>query len=276
MRRILAALLIFSPNLATATQGSVDAPAVLRRVTRAEVQFLTAWRQAWMATMDETRREGVSHSLPRFHDTTATYVADSLLSRALLARWSAHLCIRVDKWSWSPHYVQSRYGPRGMCPIWLPRDAGQPPDISTLRDSAISPQRLPAIRAERAKLISLLDSASAALPENAFLIGQRVRFLLDQGDVSLIRADSRARVQGEPLVVWCADRFGIQHEGRRYCGRFCIQRCHRCHRWTRSLPMVHVSPLLDSAASVAFATLTCAQRDSLSQRLWWAVRSAVE
>jgi hypothetical protein len=132
-----------------------------------------------------------------------------------------------------------------------------------------SPTRPPepdAIGRARARLLQQLASAGADLPDDDWILGQRIRYLVEQRRVGL--AVSLSQTCGARRW-WCdalegfARHAGGDYEGadrafaRALAGMDAKQRC----AWT------DLSPLLQDAKR--YRKLSCTDRMVLGQRIWW-------
>jgi hypothetical protein len=136
-------------------------------------------------------------------------------------------------------------------------------------DDRPPPPERPEVQQRRAALIRQLDSASAALPGDAWLAGQEVRYLVEAG-----RTDDALRFALHDCragVAWC-DALGgyAAQEGDRFAladsafsaalsGMDDAERC----RW------LDVSIDLDGPLADRFGQTTCANRQTFVQRLFW-------
>jgi hypothetical protein len=123
------------------------------------------------------------------------------------------------------------------------------------------------IRNARADLLRDLEKASAALPGNDWIVGQRIRYLTETRDTAAISVARACRA----TKWWCEALLGL---ALHVTGDFpaadsafssalhdmpSLTRCH----WT------NLSPLLDDDIRGTYRKMTCAQRDSVNARIWW-------
>lgn len=135
-------------------------------------------------------------------------------------------------------------------------------------DQALTPARRPAIREARTALIALIDTAVRAMPSSNFLVGQHVRFLLDEWDFDgalRVARDCRAD------AWWCAALTGYVHAARREVleadtaftrAMAAAPEDVRCE-WT------DFSLLVDFEARGAYRQASCRDRQALNTRFWW-------
>jgi hypothetical protein len=136
-------------------------------------------------------------------------------------------------------------------------------------DDRPPPPERPDVRERRAELVRQLDSATSALPGDAWLAGQRVRYLVeaDRPDDALHFAlhDCRAG------VAWCnalggyaaqqASRFALADSAFN-TALAAMGEAERC-RW------LDISSDLDGAVADRFDAVACAGREAFVRRLLW-------
>jgi hypothetical protein len=126
-----------------------------------------------------------------------------------------------------------------------------------------------AVQQGRARLISDLDAAAALLPGDEWIVGQRVRYLVEASrypDAQTAAAECRVADRG-----WCAALAGFVHHTTgdweradsafAAALRFFPPREHR--RWT------DLSPVIGDGGWRSYRRASDAERDSLERRFWW-------
>ena len=124
------------------------------------------------------------------------------------------------------------------------------------------------IKEARDKLIRTLDSAANRSPRDDWIIGQRVRYLVEAG-----RDSDAVRVARSCAATrwWCDALTGLAlHELGDYAAsdtsfRNALKAMpdgERC-RWT------DMSPLLDDSQRKRFGKVGCGRNEALAERLWW-------
>ena len=123
----------------------------------------------------------------------------------------------------------------------------------------------------RAKLLAVLDSVARAVPGDAWVAGQRVRYWLEAGHADSAAAAARAC---RAAAWWCAALRGLAwHEAGKFGdaeGAFddaldSMPADRRC-RWT------DLSSLLDNPLRGRYRRLTCDGRKDINARVWWLAR----
>lgn len=134
-------------------------------------------------------------------------------------------------------------------------------------DSWEPPSEPPQIRAARERLIQVLDSLGRLFPGDQWIVGQRVRYLVEHGNRQGALEAARS-CSGQSW--WCSALLGYAlHASQRFeaaesafaralAGMPEEQRC----QWD------DLSPLLDGSLG-GYTELSCRDRRSLERRIWW-------
>jgi hypothetical protein len=159
----------------------------------------------------------------------------------------------------------------------LPRFSAGPPDRCVIvgrfcewhpnsRDYVV-PEEGNGIRRARAELLRDLERAGNAVPGDDWIIGQRIRYLIEGHDTSVISAARSCKA----TKWWCDALVGLAlHVNGNFAAAdstFSIALEEmpsptRCH-W------VNLSPLLDDDLRDAYRKMSCAQREAANARIWW-------
>lgn len=158
-------------------------------------------------------------------------------------------------------------GYRGPCDLQVGRlcywhDDGAPtPEIA----------EPPRIGEARGRLLDALDNAGRRVPGDAWIVGQRVRYLAEAGrGDEAINAARHCRAES----WWCSALAGFAHHR---AGQFAdaeeafdralleMAERQRCE-WS------DVSMFLDGSTARRYRSLPCAEREPLEQRFWWLSR----
>ena len=131
----------------------------------------------------------------------------------------------------------------------------------------VVPEEGKEIKRARGELLRELAKASAALPGDDWIVGQRIRYLTETHDSTAIGVARSCRA----TRWWCEALLGL---ALHVAGDFAaadstdstaladmpvLVRCH----WT------NLSPLLDDDIRGTYRKMPCDQRDSINGRIWW-------
>jgi hypothetical protein len=159
----------------------------------------------------------------------------------------------------------------------LPRFSAGPPDRCLIvgrfcewhpnSQDYVVPNEGNDIRRARAELLRDLERAGNAVPGDDWIIGQRIRYLIEGHDTSVISAARSCKA----TKWWCDALVGLAlHVNGNFAAAdstFSIALEEmpsptRCH-W------VNLSPLLDDDLRDAYRKMSCAQREAANARIWW-------
>jgi hypothetical protein len=141
--------------------------------------------------------------------------------------------------------------------FWFDGDGGAPPPAE--------PQR---IREARDRLVHQLDSVAAILPGDEWIVGQRVRYLLESGPTADALAAARAC---RAAAWWCEALTGFAlhaagdfeaADGAYRAALRDMPREERC-RWT------DVGVLLEGELARRYRRLSCDERAGFEEVVWW-------
>jgi hypothetical protein len=195
--------------------SAADSLALLDRVKEAQFRFIMDWRYQieWDAAFT---RFGNPKDPPRHYPSTAAFtaaarVADSA-ALALTGRGigdpNGYPCnmgeafhFDVDKTWWGAHLIKN---PQNVEYLVCPRFATTtfPRIFPWDEDRIMSVEGRDTVWRHRARLLQLLDSAAVLLPGDGWIVGQRVRFSLDQSDPEGARRIAAVGCRAAPW--WCA------------------------------------------------------------------------
>ena len=244
------------PSVGASTRPIVtparSANTVVEAANRAVVGFLATWRTAWHSS---AQASGSSSDETRLRDVHC--------------HWDGSFKGEIRR-SYTPTVIHNG-SRRSMCPNWYPTEEGAKPDERLERDGALGPEARARIREARAQLIDSLAALAERAPNEPWIVGQRVRFLVDQGSATDAVEVARRCSAG---TSWCAQLLGFAlHSAgdfRRADSAFdaaaeAMSPKDRC-AWTS------VAMLLDDAGRSAYGKLTCEQRLAANTRIWWMSR----
>jgi hypothetical protein len=160
------------------------------------------------------------------------------------------------------------YSSYGSCDVRIGRFCLTGIDWSD-SDDRIDTNEHPAIGAARDELIAHLDSAAAVIPGDGWIVGQRVRYLVESGDL-----DGALRVASAcsgPEPWWCRALAGLVHYAAQDFAHSeaaygeavrLMSEADRCE-WG------NLSRILDGDIRSRYRDLPCAERGPLQQRILW-------
>ena len=123
------------------------------------------------------------------------------------------------------------------------------------------------IRRARAEFLRDLERAGSAVPGDDWIIGQRIRYLVEEHDTSVISVARSCK----GTRWWCDALVGFAlHISGNFAAADSVfsvaleemPSLTRCH-W------VNLSPLLDDDLRDAYRKMPCAQREAANARIWW-------
>lgn len=154
-----------------------------------------------------------------------------------------------------------------VCPTWYLGDVGTSDERIAIDNALPTDQRSKA-QAARQWLIDFLATAARALPENDWIVGQRVRLLVDQRKLDEALGVARACRAHE---WWCAQLTGfvLAARGDIVAAESTFVNAHARLPAAEQCRRGDLTDLLDSASRAAYSKLTCAERASTNERIWW-------
>jgi hypothetical protein len=173
------------------------------------------------------------------------------------------------------HDLQARFESRRR--RMLPRFSAGPPDRCLIigrfcewhpnTQDYVVPDEGKDIRQARAELLRDLENAGEAVPGDDWIIGQRVRYLVEAHDSSVISVAGSCKA----TRWWCDALVGLAlHVSGNFAAAdsafsIALQEMPsptRCH-W------LDLSPLLDDNLRDKYRKMSCAQREAANARIWW-------
>jgi hypothetical protein len=235
------------PQMAASSRPTSVTEAAANAVTR----FLATWRTAWHSSAQRGRYEN-----------------DDIRVRDVHCHWDGSF---KGASGINPPSVIHRGSRRSMCPNWYPAGERREPDERVERDASLTPDWRDRVHQARAVLIDSLAVLDGLKPGDAWITGQRVRFLVDQG-AAMTAVDVARQCSAER--AWCAQVLGFAlhaaGEHRRADSAFdaasaAMSPKDRC-KWTS------VELLLDKNGGSAYRRMSCDERTGADRRIWWMSR----
>lgn len=134
-------------------------------------------------------------------------------------------------------------------------------------DEDVVPNEGNDIRKARTELLAALAHASAVIPGDDWIAGQRIRYLTEAHDTSAVKLAQSCKA----TKWWCDALLGFAlHVSADFAaadsafsaalaGMPPVKRCH----W------MNLSPLLDDDIRNTYRKMSCAQREAINARIWW-------
>jgi len=236
------------PSLAGSSRSSTNA---VDLAGYAVLSFLSTWRTAWL-----------NGSELGDHGRTEMRLRD------VHCHWDGSYGPSPSRGHTVPPSIIHEGSRRSMCPNWFPTGERMPDDERLEHDASLLPLWRDRMRIARAVLLDSLATLDRLRPGDNWITGQRVRFLVDQGEhnaaITLAR-DCKAE------KAWCAQLAGFAFDAagdfKRADSAFdaataLMQPKDRCE-WTSA------SLLLDHDGRSAYDGISCDDRTATNERLWW-------
>jgi hypothetical protein len=234
--------------LATAHQpttiDSTEKVKLVARARREETKFLLQWRAEWERNRD-LRTTGMRITSLHCH-------ADGT--------WPQNMPF---------NQITTPSSRKAMCPIWLSGSDDSVPDEALSIDNGLRKDGREKIRKRRADLLRLLDTTAAQVPESPWLIGQRVRLYVDQGDFA--RAAAIAKDKCLLDDVNCALLVGYVAQSRGNDAESEEAFAHAVSRMTlqERCAYLDISVFLEEHDKDSYESTPCEQRAAINARYWW-------
>jgi hypothetical protein len=163
-------------------------------------------------------------------------------------------------------FLPSRRSAFAVCPGWAL-------DVLSARsmpgtDDGLLPELRQSVRAQRDSVLAALEAAMQTDSASDLLIGQRVRFSLDQGGPSQA---ARVLTSCPASRWWCSALAGLVAYSADSLARSDVLFTAAARAMPDSVRCAwnDLSALLDTIARRSYAKLTCTARDSANARVWW-------
>jgi hypothetical protein len=245
---LLQAAPVQQPRLAGLSRSS---EAITDAAGYAVLHFVATWRTAWLES-DAWR--GYGHADLRLRDDHC--------------HWDGSFGSSGVRGNFRPPSLIHHSSRRSMCPDWFPADERVPGDERIEHDVSLAPAWRSRVHASRARLIDSLAILAKLRPGDAWITGERVRFLVDQGEPAAAVAVARDCTADR---AWCAQLTGFALDAAGDFARAdsafdaaaaAMSPKDRCE-WTSA------RLLLDPDGRSAYDHLSCDERTAANERLWW-------
>jgi hypothetical protein len=217
----------------------------------AVLHFLSTWRTAWRESVD---LRSYGHVDVRLRDDHC--------------HWDGSYSGVKARGEFRPPSLIHRSSRRSMCPNWYPADEPSQPDERLEPDVSLSPLWRDRVQRARTVLIDSLNMLATLRPGDAWITGERVRFLVDQDEIPAAIEVARHCTADR---VWCAQLTGYAlHAARDFvradsafdAAAAAMSSKARCE-WTSA------RYLLDPDGRSAYEHMSCEERAAANERLWW-------
>jgi hypothetical protein len=221
---------------------SIAAAKYVAKVRREEAIFFFEWRQEWRKLRD------LSGTDPRY--------------------WSLHCHFDDASYDDAQHLISYVGVRKSMCPIWFQYN-GYRADENQNIDNGIPAKERPKIREMRARILAMLDTAIVLDPGNKWVEAQRVRLLIDQGDVE--RAADAASSQCHISQATCAmlEAHALMVGGFKAGADATYENSINHMTPAERCGYLDISLLLDPNSRDTYTELGCSQRAEINERYWW-------
>ncbi len=248
----LALQLKADPSLQPRLEGvPVASNAITDAAGYAVLNFLTSWRTAWLGSVDW---RGSSSTDSRLRDDHC--------------HWDGSYSAGGGRGYWRPPTLIHRGSRRSMCPDWFPADEQTPGDERVLRDASLTPEWRDRVHSSRSALLDSLGTLAKLKPGDAWITGERVRFLVDQGQLKEALEIAQSCTADR---VWCEQLTGFAYNAAgdytradsAYDAASAAMTPERRCKWNS------VQLLLDDDGQSAYDHLSCDDRTKANQQFWW-------
>ena len=170
-----------------------------------------------------------------------------------------------------PPNLIHRSSRRSMCPDWYPANESSPTDERLLIDLALAPAVRDRTRTLRAQLLDSLAIFDRQHPGDAWITGQRVRFMIDQGEPGAALDVARVCTAGK---AWCSQLagFALHAAGDFARADSAFDAASAAMTPERRCEWTNAALLLDDDSRGAYEHLNCDERVAANERLWWVTR----
>lgn len=250
---LLLALQVGAARVTPAASASDTAERAIRaRVDSAIRSFQTVWRDAWAETRGQVQRYA-GYDNP---------FEERMRYLALHCHW-IETNARLKQ-----HVITGTIPSHGTCPIWYPVDGPKIRDERHGIDGALTFTRRWRVRSLRRPLRSLLDSAATALPGDARIAAQRVRFAVDDDDVD---GAVHAAAACDSNDGYCAMLRGLvlHRAGRTVAADSAFRHALTLTPEAERCAWSDVTVLLEPELRQRYLSGTCAERAAFESWFWW-------
>ncbi len=283
----IGALSSVAPSVShAAAPGSVQNDSLEMRETlsREILKFQEEWRELWLSSIIAHGGGWVNESQAQYDEVWGYYTPTVLRLHALncylddspirqiFGRRSSRFAGSggAPLILSSPMRISGASNRSSVCPQWYPKELGETPDEGVRLDRALTPNARRDAIARRQALLERLEDAAETYPTDGWITGQRVRFLLDNGE--MIKALAVARSCGG-IESWCASLEGLvlAQMGELVAAEAAFLRGVRSLTRPSNGACADTSarPLFPEEVRKSLRNGSCDEWSAIEQRLWW-------
>jgi len=217
----------------------------------AVLRFLSTWRTAWLQSVEY---QGYGHNEIRLRDDHC--------------HWDGSYSPSGNRGYYRPPSVIHNSSRRSMCPNWFPADEPSPGDERVTRDIQLTGAWRDRVRDARAMLIDSLEALDRMHPGDAWITGERVRFLVDQNEIDKAVKVARSCTAER---AWCAQitGFALDAAGDYARADSAFDAATAAMAPERRCEWTSAKVLLDNKGRSAYDHLNCDERNAVDAKLWW-------
>lgn len=164
--------------------------------------------------------------------------------------------------------IGSEHGAFGKCPTWLIGDSADLQRTTSPIGFYVSTALYPTLKTARGQLLDSLEQIARRSPENVWVLGQRVRFLVEDGRA----ADALVVAEGcTTPEVWCNLLAGYARHARNdfAAADRSVRRALAVATPAERCMLSDIHALLPERARDAFLELNCTDAIEATTRFWW-------
>ncbi|MEP6832700.1 MAG: hypothetical protein ABJB74_04865 [Gemmatimonas sp.] len=179
--------------------------------------------------------------------------------------------VRGVSWA-TTRQIVPRPNTGSICPSWLPPTENIPLDEGEAIDLALPVKERAPLRAQREKLLNILDAAQKANPNDTWIAGQRLRFAVDQRDTTRAlavandcRGDEAFCLSVKGVVLQQSEKFLDAEKTFRQAETVDPARNSK----EMSCGLADALMLLNHDDVDVFRSKSCSEQHTMMDRVWW-------
>ncbi len=236
------AALVLALGGAGEPQDSIRAAKLIERARKLELDLFVAWRNEWMSLRD----------------------LDGSGSRY----WSLHCHYDDVGGADAKHLIHSSHSRKSMCPVWF-QNGGTRADEATGIDNSLGEKPRQKIRRLRARVLQLLDSAASLAPADLWVLGQRIRLYVDQGEFARAAAIAAGECRESGVACALLEGYALASAGNWKAAAGAFDFASRGMSRVERCAYLDISLLLDPGTRERHGKLSCPASEEIVARFWW-------